>query len=115
MVRNDSIAYTSDPLQYDYTCPKCGEKRIGTAEADNDIEEPIQESKDLKDAIARNAASEWCRCFKCDGLIRENHLQCDKKSLTTCLQWYHGYRTALLALGDDRLPELLESKTIKEE
>lgn len=56
-----------------------------------------------KEDIARNAASTWCRCFKCDGVIRESHCKCDKKTLTTCLQWYHGYRTALLALGDDRV------------
>lgn len=56
-----------------------------------------------KEKIARNAASEWCRCFKCDEIIRENHCQCDKETLTTCLQWYHGYRAALLALSDDRV------------
>lgn len=60
-------------------------------------------TQELKEKIARNAASGWCRCFKCDGIIRENHFECDKETLTTCLQWYHGYRTALLALDDDRL------------
>ena len=58
-----------------------------------------------KDDIARNAASGWCRCFKCDGIIRETHTQCDKKKLATCLQWYHGYRTALLALPKCRKQE----------
>lgn len=56
-----------------------------------------------KEKIARSAASTWCRCFKCDGIIRENHSKCDKETLITCLQWYHGYRTALLALDDERV------------
>ena len=53
-----------------------------------------------KDDIARNAASGWCRCFKCDGIVNQTHEKCDKAKLMTCLQWYHGYRTALLALGE---------------
>ena len=43
-------------------------------------------TQDLKEKIARNAASGWCRCFKCDGIIRENRGKCDKETLTTCLQ-----------------------------
>ena len=39
MVRDNSFAYTSDPLQYDYTCPKCGTKKIGTLTEDEDVEE----------------------------------------------------------------------------
>lgn len=62
-------------------------------------------TQELKEKIARNAASGWCRCFKCDGIIRENRGKCDKETLTTCLQWYHGYRTALLELDDDRIFE----------
>ena len=59
--------------------------------------------QELKEEIARNAASEWCRCFKCDGINRENHCKCDKEKFITCLQWFHGYRTALLALDDERV------------
>ena len=55
---------------------------------------------------ARAAASDWCRCFKCDGiarnLISENkpavEFKCDKNNLHTCLKFYNGYRTALIAL-----------------
>ena len=43
-------------------------------------------TQELKEKIARNAASGWCRCFKCDGIIRENRGKCDKETLTTCLQ-----------------------------
>jgi len=53
--------------------------------------------------IARNAASTWCMCFECDGIVRTTHNWCDKKKLMTCHQWYDGYRTALIALNDDRL------------
>lgn len=59
--------------------------------------------QELKEKIARNAACEWCRCWKCDCIVNETGLQCDKDSLLTCNQWYHGYRTALLALGDERI------------
>ena len=59
--------------------------------------------EELKKAIARNAASGWCRCFKCDGVVNDTGLPCDKDRLLTCNQWYHGYRTALLALDDDRI------------
>lgn len=27
--------------------------------------------REEKDKIARNAASTWCRCFKCDGIIND--------------------------------------------
>lgn len=57
-------------------------------------------NQEEKEKIARNAASGWCRCFKCDGVINETHLNCDKDKLITCLQWYDGYRTAMIALGD---------------
>lgn len=63
-------------------------------------------TQELKEKIAKNAASTWCRCFKCDKTVRdidEFPYPCEKEKLKTCLQWYHGYRTALLALGDDRL------------
>lgn len=63
--------------------------------------------KELKEKIARGAATEWCRCFKCNGIVRDTNEKCDKDKLLTCLQWYHGYRTAILALEDDRVEELI--------
>ena len=56
--------------------------------------------QELKEKVARNAASGWCRCFKCDGIVRDTNTNCDKDRLFTCNQWYNGYRTALLALDD---------------
>ena len=53
-----------------------------------------------KEKIARAAATEWCRCWKCDGVVRHSGSKCDKAKLLTCHKWYDGYRTALLALGD---------------
>lgn len=35
--------------------------------------------KEEKDKIARNAANIWCRCFKCDGIIRNTYDKCNKK------------------------------------
>lgn len=60
--------------------------------------------------IARNAASQWCRCYKCDGiarnLISENEpavkFKCEKDKLQTCQKWYDGYRTALMALSTEK-------------
>ena len=60
-----------------------------------------------KEEIARSAANNWCRCFRCDEIIRGTNSPCDKGKLLTCHQWYDGYRTALLALGDERIKELL--------
>lgn len=63
-------------------------------------------TQELKEKIAKNAASTWCRCFKCDKIVRDIDgfpYPCEKDKLKTCLQWYHGYRTALLALGDERI------------
>lgn len=54
-----------------------------------------------KEDIARNAASVWCRCFKCDQIIRDTQTRCNKDNLIVCRAWYDGYRTALLALGDE--------------
>ena len=59
-----------------------------------------------KEDIARGAANTWCRFFKCDKIIRDTNSPCDKEKLLTCHQWYDGYRTALLALGDERIKEL---------
>ncbi len=60
-------------------------------------------NEELKDKIARNAADMWCRCYKCDKIVRDTNTNCDKDRLFTCHQWYNGYRTALLALEDDRI------------
>lgn len=61
----------------------------------------------LKEQIARNAASGWCRCFKCDGVVNSTRSKCEKEKLLTCHQWYDGYRTALLALDDERVQDNL--------
>lgn len=67
-------------------------------------------NQEEKEKIARNAASGWCRCFKCDGVINETHLNCDKDKLLTCSKWYDGYRTAMIALGDyERIKEEAKS------
>ena len=63
---------------------------------------------EIKEKIARNAACGWCRCYKCDGIIRLTKTKCDQDKLETCHQWYDGYRTALMALNDDRIPEMLK-------
>lgn len=70
------------------------------------IHNPPKNKEEIKDSIARNAASGWCRCFKCDKIIRDTNAKCEKDKLITCHQWYDGYRTALLALGDERCQEV---------
>ncbi len=60
-----------------------------------------------KEEIARSAANNWCRCFKCDKIIRGSGYTCEKEKLQTCHQWYDAYRAALLALSDERIKELL--------
>ena len=53
-----------------------------------------------KEEIARSAANEWCRCFKCDGVVHdkgEPFYKC-KQPCETCRKWYDAYRGALLAL-----------------
>ena len=57
--------------------------------------------QDIKERKARNAAVEWCRCFKCNGTVNETGEKCDWDHFRTCLKWYNGYRTAMLALEDD--------------
>ena len=64
-------------------------------------------NKELKEKIAVNAANEWCRCFKCDGKVNATSCACEKDNLLTCRNWYNGYRTALLALEDDRILDSL--------
>ena len=64
-------------------------------------------NKELKEKIAVNAANTWCRCFKCDGRVNDTGCVCEKDKRLTCPKWYDGYRTALLALGDDRILDSL--------
>lgn len=52
------------------------------------------------DEIARNAASTWCRCFKCDGIINGDSRECDKPHLLTCGQWYDSFRASKLAISE---------------
>lgn len=59
--------------------------------------------KKLKEQIAVNAANMWCRCFKCDGVVMPSCSKCEKEKRLTCHKWYDGYRTALLALEDDKV------------
>lgn len=60
-------------------------------------------NKELKEKIAVNAANDWCRCFKCDGRVNATCCTCEKDKRLTCHKWYDGYRTAVLALEDDRV------------
>ena len=62
--------------------------------------------KEEKEKVARNAANIWCRCFKCDGIIRNTHGKCNKEKLLTCHNWYDGYRTALIALEEININDL---------
>ena len=57
-----------------------------------------------KDKIARNAASEWSKCFKCDGVVNGEGVtwKC-KKPGETCHKWYDGFRTAKIALDKSAL------------
>lgn len=52
---------------------------------------------EIKKKIAHNAASVWCNCYKCDGVVNETGLRCDKP-VATCSQWRDGYRTAMIAI-----------------
>lgn len=63
-----------------------------------------------KDKIAKSAASTWCRCFKCDGIVNSTHQKCEKDKLLTCRKWYDGYRTALLAINDYEQQMIKETK-----
>lgn len=50
-----------------------------------------------REKIARSAASDWCRCFKCDGIVNETGKKCEKPC-ATCWKWFDGYKTSLIAL-----------------
>lgn len=66
-----------------------------------------EELRELMELVAKSAANNWCRCYKCDKIIRGTNILCDKENLLTCHQWYDGYRTAMMALGDERIKKLL--------
>lgn len=53
--------------------------------------------REERDKIARNAASVWCRCFKCDGIVNDTNLKCEKPC-STCTKWYDAYKGALIAM-----------------
>ena len=55
-------------------------------------------TREQMEKIAASAASEWCRCFKCDGIINETGDRCDKPRSVTCWKYRDGYKTALIAL-----------------
>ena len=55
-------------------------------------------TREQRERIAASAASDWCRCFKCDGIINETGTPCDKPSGVTCIKFRDGYKTALIAL-----------------
>lgn len=54
-------------------------------------------NKEQMEKTARSAASDWCRCFKCDGIVNETGRPCDKPG-ATCLKWYDAYKGAMIAL-----------------
>lgn len=66
-----------------------------------------EELRELMELVAKSAACTWCRCYKCDKIIRGTTTLCDKENLLTCHQWYDGYRTAMMALSDERIKKLL--------
>ena len=67
-----------------------------------------------KEEIAKNAASVWSRCFKCDKIVNETGLKCEKPG-GTCLKWYDAYKGALIALEKDEpsLPSNLDEAAEK--
>ena len=72
---------------------------------------------------AKRAANIFCRCYKCDKIAHNNiseyepavTFKCDKSKLKTCLRWYYGYRTALIALNmeDGVQPQYVECNNCK--
>lgn len=96
--RTDEVElYESDDVHIGYTDDAIIHTEIVVDDCDSVM------PTETKEQIARNAANTFCRCFKCDGIIRETNCKCDKEKLTTCLQWYYGYRIAMLALSDERI------------
>ena len=61
------------------------------------LDEIYRLENDEADNTAWNAASVWCRCFKCDGIVNETGCKCEKPNCTCC-KWYDAYKGALIAL-----------------
>lgn len=61
------------------------------------LDEIYRLENDESDNIARNAASLWCRCYKCDGIINGTGGKCEKPKCT-CNKWFDAYKGALIAL-----------------
>ena len=61
------------------------------------LDEIYRLENDESDNIARNSASLWCRCYKCDGIINETGNKCEKP-ICTCNKWFDAYKGALIAL-----------------
>ena len=72
-----------------------------------------EEPKEFCDEDAKEAANEWCRCFKCDGIVNETGLKCSKTRLLTCPKWYDSYKASLIALETYKR-KLKENKESKE-
>ena len=70
-----------------------------------------EELRELMELVAKSAANNWCRCYKCDEIIRGTQTTCNEEKLLTCHQWYDGYRTAMIALSDERIKKLLIKAT----
>lgn len=63
-----------------------------------------KDTKVVKEAIARSAASVWCRCYKCDGIVNETGLKCEKPD-GACQKWFDAYKGALIAIDKLRTPQ----------
>lgn len=50
-----------------------------------------------RDKYAMAAASQHCRCFKCDGVRNDTLEKCGPKPCNVCPERYAGYWTARLA------------------
>ena len=72
-----------------------------------------EEPKEFCDEDAKEAANEWCRCFKCDGIVNETGLKCSKTRLLTCPKWYDSYKASSIALETYKR-KLKENKEPKE-
>lgn len=66
-----------------------------------------KDTKVVKEAIARSAASVWCRCYKCDGIVNETGLKCEKPD-RACLKWFDAYKGALIAIHNLRTPLVID-------
>lgn len=49
------------------------------------------------EAIARDAADNYCRCYRCNGMAPDSGLKCEKPG-RTCWKWHDAHKGALNAL-----------------